>query len=119
MGGKVAQLFGSGFRNSDFRPQLINVLGLRDGQCVLLCFIDASVFLIEVEDVRREERRFLINVGEGFLHKLLNEPPQLTGRTPNIAPNMVLALVILTRLGFSGLRMNKVNSITLRFLGFR
>jgi hypothetical protein len=35
--------------------------------------VDASVLLIEVEDVGGNKRRFPANVGEGFLHVLLNE----------------------------------------------
>jgi hypothetical protein len=43
-------------------------------QSILLRFIDASVLLIEVEDVEGKEIWFQANVGNGFLHVLLNDP---------------------------------------------
>ena len=54
--GMVARFFGFGFRHFDFRSQLINDLVLRTRQCFLLRFVDASVLLIEVEDVGRENK---------------------------------------------------------------
>jgi hypothetical protein len=36
-----------------------------------------SILLVEVEDVGGKERGFPANVGEGFLHVLLNEPPPI------------------------------------------
>ena len=45
--------------------------------------------------------------------------PQFTGRTPERAPNRVLAMVREIRLGFSGYRMGMRNSKTLLSRGFR
>ena len=45
--------------------------------------------------------------------------PQFTGLDPNIAPNMVLAMVRLIRLGLPGFRMGSRNSSTLPTLLLR
>ena len=45
--------------------------------------------------------------------------PQFTGRTPDMAPDRVLATVKEILLGFSGLRMGMRNSNILLSLGFR
>ena len=45
--------------------------------------------------------------------------PQFTGRTPEMAPNKVLAIVKEILLGFSELRMGIKNSSILLSLGFR
>ena len=44
----------------------------RNHQHVFLRFIYAAVVLVEMEDVGGEEGGFPANVGEGFLHLLLN-----------------------------------------------
>jgi hypothetical protein len=44
--------------------------------------------------------------------------PQFTGRTPDMVPNRVLAIVTDILLGISGLRMGIRNSNTLRSLRF-
>jgi hypothetical protein len=74
-----------------------------------------------MEDIGGEKRGFLANEGNVPLYVLLDEPPPVDGprRTPLIAPNRVLAMVIVRRFGFSGLRMGRMNSITLRSLSFR
>ena len=42
-----------------------------------LCSLLISVLLTKVEDVGGEERRFLANVGEGFLFEFLNVSPPI------------------------------------------
>ena len=44
--------------------------------------------------------------------------PEFTGRTPDRAPNMVLAMVKVIRLGFSGFSIGIMNSNILCFLRF-
>lgn len=44
--------------------------------------------------------------------------PQFTGRTSEIAPNMIFAIVMLRRFGFSGLRIGKMNSMMCHSLEF-
>ena len=44
--------------------------------------------------------------------------PQFTGRTPDRAPNRVLATVRVNRLGFSGFKMGNINSNIRLSLGF-
>ena len=67
----------SGFCHFDIRTELVYDLILRDGQSVLFRFVDASIVLIEVQDVRKKKRGFLANVGNGFLHILIDEPSQI------------------------------------------
>ena len=116
--GKVAQLFGSGFRDCDFQPQLINDLVLRNCQCVFLRFVAASVLLIEVEDVGGEERRFLANVGEGFLYDFVNESPPIDWPDSGHCSKKGIGHCDVEPLGLFRTKDGMNNSITLRSLGF-
>ena len=55
-----------------FRTELVHHLVLRYRQHIFFHFIDASVVLVEMEDVGGEKEGFPANVREGFLYVLLN-----------------------------------------------
>lgn len=55
-----------GFRHFDIWTEFVYNPYLRNGQRVLFRFVDASVVLMEVEDVGGEKIRFSANVGNGF-----------------------------------------------------
>ena len=74
--------------------------------------------LVEVQSEGREEREFPAYVGEDSLYYFVNYQPQFTGRTPDIAPNRVLAMVKDICLDLSGLRIGMRKSNTLRSLRF-
>jgi hypothetical protein len=79
-GGKsFRQFFRSGFFEYHFRPQLVGHFVLCYRQSVLLCFVDASVVLLEVEDIGGKKIGFPANVRDVLLHIFLDEPPPIDG----------------------------------------
>ena len=114
----VVGILCSGFRHLHFRTELVHHLVLYYREHILFISGDAVVVLVEMEDVGGEVGWIPPMWGRDFSTYSWINFPQLTGRTPDIAPNRVLAMVMLSLLGISILRIGKINSITLRSLGF-
>ena len=68
------RFFRSGLYRFHIRTKLVHDFILRDCLSVVLRFVDAAVVLVEVEDLGGDKKMFPANVGNGFLHILLNEP---------------------------------------------
>ena len=88
-------------RSSSLRlpDAVIHHLVRGDRQHVLLLRQEQFVVLVEVEDERGEEGGSLSDVGEGPCHYFMNYYTPIYRLDPDIAPNRVLAMVKLIRLG--------------------
>ena len=102
------------FPQFPLRTELVYVLIHPDGHKVLPLYGEAVIMLVEVENVQGDVGGFPSYVKNGFLTYSWISFPQFTGRTPDMAPNRELAMVRLILLGYSGLRMRRMNSRTLR-----
>jgi hypothetical protein len=78
-GRSFRRLFRSGFFEYHFWPQLVGHFVFHYRQSVLLHFVDASVVLVEVEDIGGEKRGFPANVRNVLLHIIMDEPSPIDG----------------------------------------